>query len=140
MVRKHVASFLATQLGLTTLGDHIFGYSGVIGVTNAEKTLILGNAEKTLILGNTGKYYAVTEVQFLSNMNSGDDYVAKIYLNNVATHEFIISATHDSAPYGYFPINVIIPPNTQIKITLDNVTDTSSNNWDVQLTGRIYNA
>jgi len=130
MVRKHVASFLATQLGLTTLGDHIFGYSGVIGVTNAEKTLILGN---------TGKYYAVTKVQFLSNMNSGDDYVAKIYLNNVATHEFIISATHDSAPYGYFPINVIIPPNTEIKITLDNVSDTSSNNWDVQLTGRIYN-
>jgi len=130
MAKKQIATFLGTQLGLSVLENHIYAYSGVKGVIDSETTMLKGS---------TGKYYAVSEVQFLSNMNSGDDYVAKIYLNNGVIAEFILSATNDAAPFGYYPFNLIIPPNTEVKITLHNVTDTSSNNWDVQLTGRIYN-
>jgi len=130
MAKKQIATFLGPNQGLTTLGDHIFGYSGVIGVDNTEKALILGN---------TGKYYAVAEIQFLGNYDTGHNYVAKVYLNSSVTHEFIMSATSDAGPFGYFPINVIIPPNTEIKITLDNTQTSDSNNWTVQLTGRIYN-
>jgi len=130
MAKQQIATFLAPQLGLTTLGDHIFGYSGVIGVDDTEKTLILGN---------TGKYYAVTEIQFLGNYVTGHNYVAKVYLNSSITHEFVMSGSTDAGPFGYFPINVIIPPNTEIKITLDNTQTGDTNNWTVQLTGRIYN-
>ena len=114
-------SFTGPAKTLELVGDHIYAYSGIVGVTDDETSMI----EAT-----SGNYYAVCKIQFLSNMASGNDYVAKVYLNNAIIIEFIQSATHDAAPYGYYPIHLIVPSYSELKVTLANVTNTNSNNWD----------
>ena len=107
----------------------MYSYSGVIGVTDVEKSMI-----DTL----TGNYYSVVEIQFCGNFTTGNNYVAKVYLNDGVVMEFLMSAVDDAPPFGYFPYNLIIPAYTKFKVTLANLTNTGSNNWDVQVTGRIY--
>jgi len=130
MVKKRIATFLGPQLGLTTLGEHIYGYSGVFGVTNTETSMISGN---------TGEFYAVTQVQFMGDFTTGDNYVLKIYLNDIVVEQIQFNNGVDTIPYGYFPFNFIIPPITAVKITLERVSGGSSNLCNIQLTGRIYN-
>jgi len=122
-------SYTGTSLQLDLVGDHLYAYSGVVGVTDVETPMIETK---------TGNYYAVVEIQFCGNFQTGHNYEAKVYLNDGVVMDFLMSATEDAPPLGYFPFNLIIPGYTNFKITLANLTATTANNWDVQVTGRIY--
>ena len=125
------ASIASTGLGIRYIGNWVYGISGVVSIDNTEASALEGTTNTGIIIGT---------VQFFSDQNAGDDYVLRIYYNDQAVVQARLSATHDTAPYGYYPINVVVPPLTNFKVTLDNVTDTSFQNWTILLTGRVYGA
>jgi len=132
MAKERIGSnaiFTGPQQGLTVIGDHCYAYSGTTTVTNTVNTVLEFNS---------GKEYLKVKIAFYSNGISNDDYNQIIYLNGNAVVSQTVPQTYQSTATGYQPIDLVITPNTHVKITLANVTDTSSNIWTTVLTGRVY--
>jgi len=113
---------------LNYIGQHVYGYSGEITVDNNETNLLDFTS---------GKEYLVCKVQFSAAHSSGDDYVFRIRFNGIVVQRYItISAFSESDPNQ--PLYMIIPPLTSVQCSAQNVSDTSSNNQIVAITGKIY--
>jgi len=124
-------SFTGPSLSFELLGDHGYAYSG--SVTLAQ------NTETTMCEYRSGNYSTVAGLTVQGNFDAmgSSSLAVKISLNGSVIVESETSASNDSiAPFDN-PIPVIIPPYTEVKITL---TKTASGNHAMQtlLNGRIY--
>jgi len=131
MAKKNTATFLGPNKGLSTLGEHCYSFSGSITVAQ--------NTETTLSEFQTGKFYIRGGVSIQGNFDSmgSSGLAVNIYLNGTKIVESETSASNDSvAPFDY-PLQIIVPPNTEVKIT---VSKAASGNHAIQslLTGRTY--
>jgi len=124
------AQFTGAGLGLSHVSDWVYAYSGLIGATNSETTLLSFS---------TGKGLIVAKVQFGYVTNSVDVYRYRIKFNGV-----VIQAYHVAGAQVYTEpdnvVHLIIPPLTTVEMTAQNQSDTSSNDMIVSLTGRHYKA
>jgi len=125
------ASIASTGLGIRYVGNWAYATSGVVAIAGSEVSALEGTTGTGIIVG---------DIQFFTDQSAGDNYNFKIYYNDVAVVQAILSATHDSPPYGYYPINVVIPPFTDIKVTLSNASQSVARNWTILLGGRVYGA
>jgi hypothetical protein len=116
-------------LNFTPDNKRCYAYSGAVTVTNVVNTLLEFS---------TNSEYLKVKVGFYSNGISNDDYNQIIYFNDVAVISQTVPQTYQSTATGYQPIELIIPPFTDVKITFANVTDTSSNVWTLALSGEAY--
>jgi len=123
------ATFSGTQKGLTVLGDHCMAYSGEYSVDNTETFL--------LDFFSPGKRYIIGEVQLGSKANEDEDYAFKIYFNGLIVFSAAFS-NQGQHNIGSWPIPIMIPPATEVKMSLDNISDTDSRVWTVHLVGRVY--
>jgi len=124
------ATFSGTQKGLTVLGDHCMGYSGVTAIANTEIFC--------LNFFSPGKRYIIAQGQIGSKDAEGEDYVLKIYFNNIVVFSHIFhqqGSTYVDIPNS---IPLMIPPATEVKISLQNIANTNSRDWTVHLVGKVY--
>jgi len=124
------ATFSGTQKGLTVLGEHCMAYSGVTAIANTEVFC--------LDFFSPGKRYILAQVQIGSKDAENEDYVLKIYLNGIVVFANIFQ--NQGATYVDIAnsIPLMIPPATEVKISLENIADTDSRSWTVHLVGRVY--
>ena len=118
-----------TNGDINFIGDCCFAYSGVIAVNNGLHTMINFNS---------GPNFLKVKTSFHSEAISNDDYNQIISFNDIAIINQTVPQTYQSTATGYQPIDLIIPPFTDFKITFQNSTDTSANNWTAVLTGKVY--
>jgi|TARA_Y100000310_G_C19985066_1_gene491552 hypothetical protein len=132
MAKKQIATFLAPNKGLSIVGNHAYGYSGVLDI---------GADETDMLSFTTGNYYFVGTLQFNYLERQGETFQYKFYLNNLVVQGFIEaggSTGEPNAPTTF--MNVIIPPNTLVKATAQNILDAATRDQVCNMAGRIYNA
>jgi len=124
------ASTASTGLGLRYLGNWIYGYSGAVGADDSETDLI--NAI-------SGSGIIVAEVMFrYAGINpEGDNYVYRVRLNGQMILSYLVDQTLENYAARHLA-PVIIPPFTEIRLTAENTTDTSTHSQAALLTGRVY--
>lgn len=125
------ASTASAGLGIRYVGDWAYATSGVVAIAGSEVSALEGTTGTGIIVG---------DIQFFSDQTAGDNFNFRIYYNDVAVVQTILSATHDTPPYGYYPISVVIPPFTDIKVALSNTSQGVARNWTILLGGRVYDA
>lgn len=123
------ASVAATGLGIRYIGQHCYAYSGEVAVANTELAL----------LEFTSSGIIVGQVQLGSRAAENEDYEFRIYFNDNVVFSAIFG-NQSQNEIGSWPIPIIIPPYTNVKVTLDNIADTDSRVWTVGITGRVYGA
>jgi len=124
---KQIATFLGPNKGLSIVGDYFYAYSGIVSINNVETTLLEFQTPKIICVGSwRGDYYT----------DDSDDIRFVVLFNN----QIVSSATFTSnkPPVDFY--HIIIPPLTAVKVTAQNITDTSAQDVLVSTTGRVYDA
>ena len=107
-----------TGAGLNYIGNHAYAFSGFSSFDN--------NAT-TLLQFSTGNEY----IQFdLTAMRSDQDSLDSQFK--------LITATSGPNQVGTLPHDIIIPPYTNVKVTVTNVSNSSTGTAGVILAGRVY--
>ena len=122
-------SFTGPAEALEIIGNHAYAYSGRISVPNVDTTLLKFT---------TGSHYIKAEIAFTSSDSTADDYTAHVTMNGGKVFGVFFLNTPQAYPYGTQPVTLIIPPYTEVEAYMKNITTSSSYNWYVTLTGRIY--
>ena len=114
-----------TSRNINYLGDHAYAHSGAVNVDNNETTLI----ESAI-----GGHFIVSEITCNAAADTSVEYMFKIYLDDEQVMG--IQTENDSNIANRF--KMIIPPFANLKITAQNVTNTSTNEECAIVTGRVY--
>ena len=118
--------------GLNYIGDHAYGYSGVLDIDGTETSML----EFT-----TGSSYFVGTVQFNYVELNGYHFQYRFYLNDVIMQGFIDpSGTSGDPTASTSIIPIIIPPFSKVKCTAENITDNTLQNQVCSIVGRVYDA
>ena len=112
-----------------TIGDRIYGMNQGASTGNQ-------NVETTMFESDTGSYYTVAQFRFSINTSSGDDQQLKIYFNNIVI--FAEYATGGTTESDMFPLELIIPPFTQVRMTAENKASSTPREIFTVITGRMY--
>jgi len=127
---KFSSTYVGGNQAFSIYGNQIAGNSGLVAVDNTETDLL--NSK-------TGKYYAKVKVLFSYGISTldGDNYVYRIRFNGVVVWQHIVD--HSLAQYSFLSmIPIILPPNTEVRCTAENTTDTTEHNQIVTLAGKVY--
>lgn len=118
------------SLQFTPDNKFCYAFSGMIGVPNAETTMIEFQTE--------GEYLDI-QVHLGSASTSGDDYIWKMYLNDILIMSHYILNTYpiDRPDTGN---TFLIPPFTKVTLTMENNTDATANNWFNSINGKVHGA
>ena len=127
------ASTASTGKGIRYIGDYCYAYSGAVSVSNTETDLLNFTTGSGLIVGRLQFRYATA-----GTAEIGEDFTFRLYLNQ----EFIMSSRGkaDTEWFAEQYVKLILPPNTLVKVTTENVTDSDSRGMAALLTGRVYGA
>ena len=116
-----------TGTSLNYIGDHAYGYSGVVGVDNNETSLIDAT---------TGALYIVGQVTFSYPEFNSDNYRYRIYIDEQQVWGIEVGGGTDANLID--PVDIMIPPYSRVRITADNAASASSVNQVAILVGRVY--
>ena len=118
-----------TGLGLqfTNENKKAYGYSGVIAVNNNEASLLLFQ---------TNSEYLDAEISMFNGSGSGDDFLYKIYFNNIVVVDTYANSSNVEPTY-FNPIRIIIPPFTTVKVTADNVSSSTARNHTANIKAKV---
>ena len=127
MAKKQIATFLGPNKGLSIVGSHCYGYSGIVTPT--------ADNMSTYLKFTTGNYYTVAKVQFAYTLDANEDAVYQIVLNGTVITQWL--NTGSLTPNGpQEPMYVVIPSNTEVECNA--YTKSSGRAQACTLTGRIY--
>jgi hypothetical protein len=117
---------------LNVIGNHLYGCSGAVSVSNTAVTLI----EDT-----TGNYYTIASWignynQDVSESLASEDYRFALELNGVRVASCESSDAQGSARNTL--LDIMIPPFTHVKIEGRNYSGSGSEDVGAVLIGRIY--
>ncbi len=123
------ASVVQTGPGIRYIGDHIYGYSGLITDTDS------GSPQITLFDFVSGTGYIDARLSILSDETGGQSLYTLIELNDIS----VFRLDGDASAIGSFqfdnPFYLIIPPFTRFHLKVGaNATVVFS----AMLTGRVY--
>lgn len=108
-----------------------YAYSGVLSPAGTELDMLNIKTESEYIEGS---------IQTVSGVEVSDNYEFTIYFNDVAIWKQRLTNTVQLYPYGMFPVLVVIPPFTEVRATLENLTSDTGREWNVSLTGSVHGA
>ena len=122
-------TFTGTASSLELVGDHAYAYSGNVGITSSNITMLKFT---------TGNYYFVGGLEFHGDFASitASNTVTRIVMNDSEIVDTIHTTQQDNTLMDY-PIQIIIPAYTEIDITM---AQAAGGTIDMQCTlvGRIY--
>jgi len=118
----------ASSTSLNYIGNKMYGYTGAVGVDNSVTTV----AE-----WQTGADTIEAQLQLLYvQVSSNDQMEWQVLLNGI-----LIAGAKDHGPAYYiefnYPLSLIIPPRSTLKITAVNVSSSTSRNMGASITGTI---
>lgn len=108
MAKKNIATFTGTQLGITTLGNHAYGYSGLFEFDNT--------AFKSGLDFMTGSEYHKAIIYWGYPEASGDNIQSQVYLNDLKVYAHFHSYTGGDYTNAPMYLEIMIPPHTNVKI------------------------
>lgn len=118
-------SFTGPAEALEIIGDHAYGYSGIITSSGSEETLLSFTS---------GNFYTVAQWVPVYATDSGTNANYKVKMNGISIWE-VNSTGSTTAAFGNSGNELIIPPYTEMEFT---VTVGAEIDIGVVLTGRIY--
>ena len=80
----------------------------------------------------------MANVSLGSNSAENEDYRFQIYFNGQEVFGGVFN-NQGLHSIGTWPIPIMIPPATEVKISLQNIADTDSRAWSVHIVGEVYN-
>ena len=118
------AGFSGPQLGLSTIGDHCYAYSGSKDVS----------VEATMLDFNTGKGYIIGRFEFNADFATGGgaNLRVQIYMNDTLIVEE--RDTSNAWNAGDNEFHVVIPPLTKMTVKVLG----GSQDANINFTGRVY--
>jgi len=120
-----------TSSNLQYIGDHVFVTSGSVSVPTAETALIDSTT--------AGNSYILADIQLACLDKVSDDFDLKIKINGEVVYGLQIDNTgYQQFLYGMSPIQLVIPPQSRIEVTLTNISQDVGREWFCILTGRVY--
>jgi len=123
------ASAVSAGQSIIYLGDYAWCYTGGIGVNATLTTVLETQTASGLMVANMQLTYVT--------VSANDQMEWQIYLNDI-----LMAGAKDVSPTHYtefnFPLKLVLPPFTKIKVTCDNVSQDVSRDMAVLLTGRVY--
>lgn len=122
-------SFTGAAQALEIIGDHCYGYSGIVA---SDATNYV-----TLLSFTTGNYYSVVQWSSDYSSNSGDNAVYSIKLNESEISSYFVNGGV-TAPSDRQPFEVVIPPYTEVLVRAKNHQGNETIYFLGRLTGRIY--
>jgi len=132
MAKKRIATFLGPQLGLSVVGEHAYAYSGVVNIGNSETEMLNFQSENNyMVCGWFANFNQLT-----SDPLASEDFRFVLYLNGL---QIAMMETADSQQASRATVqDIIIPPNTNVKVTGRNYTGSNTEPCGVVITGRVY--
>jgi len=123
----------STGLGLNVIGSHCYAYSG---------TFPANVVAATALEFTTGNQYIVGEIQLNAAVNStnpasGSSTLALIKFNGIII-SIIKSEGHVDDMPNVATQKVIVPPYTQITVSVDSNDDQAAQFATVSFTGKLY--
>ena len=127
------AQFTGAQLGLTTIGDHCYAFSGSFGINTSAQTLLEFSTGKGYIVATVGCCGPVNP----ASIGSGSIGLFRIYLNGIEVAQAKFGTSDEAQPIESEQ-TIIIPAYSTVKV--DYIDVTSNVAWKVQayVTGRLY--
>jgi len=119
------------SLFFTPDNKRFYAYSGIHVFSNSEKTVLEFNTQSEYLRAET--QYAIMDDGL--TINEDDSYI-KFYFNDTVVFAQVDSGDPDRVQNAW-PI-LIIPPFTNVKVAVKNVTDASNLAVFVCLTGEAY--
>ena len=127
-----VGSTNTTGVGTSVnyIGKHVYANSGAVGVTDNETTLIdTTTAANSYILGG---------IQLGSIVKVSEDFDLQVKIDGETIMGIQLDNSNQEYFYGAYPIELIIPPQSRLEVTLINVSSSTSREWYAILTGEVY--
>jgi len=126
--------FTGPAEALEYMGDHCYAYSGVVSIGAVQ------NTQYTMLKFTTsGAGYIRAEIQFApTDSESSNDFQTVITINDSTVWGEILQETFARYHDLKVPAIIMIPPFSDVKITMANTSASSTINWICALTGRIY--
>ena len=122
-------SFTGPAEALEIIGDHAYAYSSAAAQTS-------GAGEVTKLEFTSGNYYFVGHLNAANGDLSTDWWKLRIYLNGTLVLTHANNNGSSSFMEDINPTPVLIPPYTEVKVTIQLGSDSDSPN--TQLVGKIY--
>ena len=117
--------------GLNYIGNHVYGYSGVIAVGQPEVALI-----DTEIMG-TG--YTILTCNFGTSSISSRSMQWNIYIDEQKVFSYVTESHQANAPVNpQNEITILVPGYAKFKIATVNLDDANTESQSVLVTGRFY--
>jgi|TARA_Y100000034_G_C6713745_1_gene315406 hypothetical protein len=114
------------ELQYTQDNKHCFAYSGAIGVSNSETDLLNFHSKSA---------YIVATFQFGPDEYDTDDYRFRVRFNGIIVLAYLVPRSDYQINN---PLNLIIPPNTEVRATAENLDADDANRITTTITGRVY--
>jgi len=125
-------SFTGPAEALEIVGEHGYGYSGVIDI---------GTTESNLLSFTTGNFYFVGTVQFMYSQVANQPFKYRVRLNEAVIAQYGVTMAGDYSQAETGPeqdvVRIIIPPYTEVRMTAEN-EGTGDIGQCVACQGRIY--
>jgi hypothetical protein len=116
-----------TGTGFNYIGQHGYAYSGNLTVGGAGAV--------TAIKFNSGSVYIDAKFSPQYNGNNSEDFAYTFKMNG---ETLFVQVLQDQDNQTFNETSVIIPPHTEIEITIEPVSHTTNRSVSVLLTGRVY--
>jgi len=134
MARKQIGSnavFLGGSKSSVIIGDHIYAYSGSVGVSNSTVTLLEFQSEANLVKGSLQFFYAEP---------ANDKFLYTVAFNGVTIIQYQVFGPNDTNGEHLLslPIFLIIPPNTLVECKAINQEQAVVVQQTASFTGRVY--
>ena len=126
-------SFTGPAEALEIIGDHAYAYSGNFGALDTDQTLLQFQS---------GNFYFVGQI-FVSGpcdptgLGNGAISAFQLNLNDVLIWNIKIDTTEEDSP-SFAVVPVIIPPYTEVKLTVISILEDSGRVTSSNITGKIF--
>jgi len=113
---------------LSYIGDHVTGTSG---------TIIFNNVESNVMeFATVSNSYIRANIQFTYIDYNSKDARFKVYINDLLVYTVQLAVSHNTTTMNN--LDIIFPSDSRVKLTAQNVQDTTDLATSAIITGRVY--
>jgi len=124
------AQFSSVGKHLNIIGDRVYGYSGAV---------VVQSSALPLFDAFTGPGYIVCQIGIFTAQASTNNAEIVVSLNGLDVIAFeVLNTTQGDYLNGFAPMDLIIPPLSEFKLTAQNTASSSDMTWYATVVGRLY--
>jgi len=123
------AQFSGPNKGLTSIGQHVYSYSGLIVSTGS------GDAGDEMLSFHSGKGYIIADCIFQNDITSGSDIYFQIKYNGQTVVLNKEASSTITEPWTWI---ILIPPLTFVEVAWGTQSGATNFNGTVSISGKVY--